>query len=95
MGTKFMVLRREIEPEIFKFTSDQTTRLTEGLWGEDFQFFDQFSEAKEAALLLVNRYVQSETQDGRKFSFKTSSRVRIFKQKLSKLTENEIGPFQF
>ena len=45
---KFMVLRRELEPKIFKFPCDQTTRFTEGFWGEDVQFIDDFSEAKLA-----------------------------------------------
>ena len=48
MDTKFMVLRRELEPKIFKFPCDQTTRFTEGFWGEDVQFIDDFSEAKLA-----------------------------------------------
>ena len=95
MGTKFMVLRRELELEIFKFPSNETSRLTEGLWGEDIKLFDDFSEAKKAALFLVNRYAQSEGQDKRKFSFKASSRVRILKQKLSKLTEDEIRHYPF
>lgn len=94
MDTKFMVLRREFEPEIFTLTPDQTSSLAEELWGEDIQFFERFSDAKEAALLLINRYVESEAQDGRKFSFKTSSRARILKKKLFKLTEDEIGSFR-
>ena len=94
MDTKFMVLRRESEPEIFTLASDQTSSVAEEPWGEDIQFFERFSDAKEAALLLIKRYVESEAQDGGKYSFKTSSRARILKQKLFKLTEDEIESFR-
>ena len=90
MASRFMILHRGFEPEIYKFPSDQTSSLTANLWGEDLKLFDDFSEAKKAALMVVSRYSQSDAQDGKTFSFKASSKIRLLKNTLLKLTEDDI-----
>ena len=96
MATKFMVLRRDFDLEIYKFPSDQTSRLTEGLWTEDIKLYDDFAEAKRAAIVLVARHLDSgKSGNETRFSFKDSSRARILRHRLTRLTEEEIRPFQF
>ena len=46
MDIEFMIVRPELDIEIFKLPSNQTTRLTDGIWCQDVEFVVERSEAK-------------------------------------------------
>ena len=93
MSTRFVVVDHGLNTSVYKFPGNQTARLKNEFRNEGLEVFDRFEDAKEAALLIVNRHDEASKQDHRRFSFQSDPQVDSLKSKLVDLTEVGVKPF--
>ena len=93
MKSRFVVLDRGHEPRIYKFQPDQKARLAATLWREKVEYFDDLSAAKDAAMVIIERYGQATMKTREGYSFRTAAKLKAMAKQIAELTESQIETF--
>ena len=93
MNTRFVVVDHGLNTSVYKFHAHQTARLKNEFGNEGPEVFDNFEDAKQAALLIVRSYEEVSKQSHKRFSFQSDPQIESLKSELSSLTEDRVGTF--
>jgi hypothetical protein len=93
MNTRFVVVDHGLNTSVYKFPANQTARLKNEFGDEGLEVFDDFEDAKQAALLIVNRHDEASKQNHRRFSFQADPQIANLKSQLTGLTEDRVETF--
>jgi len=93
MTTRFVVVDHGLETSVYKIHAQETARLRNEFGNEGLEVYNSFEEAKEAALLIVNRHDEASKQNNRRFSFQSDPQIDNLKSELSGLTEDRVQTF--
>ncbi len=90
MNTRFVVVDHGLNTSVYKFHAHQTARLKNEFGNESLEVFDNFEDAKQAALLIVRGYDEESKQSNMRFSFQSDPQIERQKSELSGLTEDRV-----
>ena len=90
MNTRFVVVDHGLNTSVYKFHAHQTARLKNEFGNESLEVFDNFEDAKQAALLIVRGYDEESKQSHMRFSFQSDPQIERQKSELSGLTEDRV-----
>jgi len=93
MNTRFVVVDHGLNTSVYKFHAHQTARLKNEFGNESLEVFDNFEDAKQAALLIVRGYDEASQQSHTRFSFQSDPQIERQKSELSGLTEDRVETF--
>ena len=82
-----------LNTSVYKFHAHQTARLKNQFGNEGLEVFDDFEDAKQAALLIVRGYDEASKQSHMRFSFQSDPQTERQKSELSGLTEDRVETF--
>jgi hypothetical protein len=90
---RFVVLDRGLDSSIYKIARPQTARLKNEIGDQEHEIYEDFDEAKEAALLIVGRYDGRMQRRHRSFAERPQEQVEAHKSRISSLTEDSVETF--
>ena len=93
MNTRFVVVDRGLDTNVYKIPAHQTARLVNEIGKEYLEIFENFADAREAALLIVSRYDEASRLSEWRLTFQTYPRIESLKAGISELTEDRVGTF--
>jgi hypothetical protein len=93
MSTRFVVVDHGLDTGLYRIDTHQTARLLNEFGKENIEIFDSFEAAREAALLIINRYAEAWTQSQWRFSFRANPQVESLKKEISELTADRVETF--
>ena len=74
MNTRFVVVDHGLNTSVYKFHAHQTARLKNEFGSEGPEVFDNFEDAKQAALLIVRRYDEVSKESHKRLVWGTRGR---------------------
>lgn len=95
MKYRFVLFDRGLDSNIYKIAQPQTARLRNEIGDEKHEIYEDFNEAKEAALLIIGRYDGSVRRPGQAFVSRSQEQLQQYRSKISNLTEEGVETFFF
>ena len=95
MKYRFVVLDRGLDSGIYKIAQPQTARLRNEIGDQKHEIYEDFDEAKRAALLIVGRYDGQIQRRRSAFAARPQQQVEAYKLKISSLTEDAVETYFF
>ena len=93
MNTRFVVVDRGLDTGVYKILTHQTARLVNEIGKGNLEIFENFADAREAALLIVSRYDEASRQSEWRLSFQADPQIESPKAEISELTEDRVEAF--
>ena len=93
MTTRFVVVDHGLDTGVYKIAAHQTARLLNEFGKENIEIFDTLEAAREAALLIICRYDETQNQSQWRFSFRANPQVESVKKEISELTADRVETF--
>ena len=95
MKFHYFIVERGPQTELYKFPANQGARLRNefAVSSEKVDFFDDFETAKEATLIIVERYTQNIQRSSGMFSKRPDQQTANRLERLSGMTEEQVEQY--
>lgn len=95
MNTRFVVVDRGPDTGVYKILTHQTARLVNEIGEENLEIFENFADAREAALLILSGYDEASRLSEWRLSFQSYPLTESRKTEISEHTEDRVENFFF